>query len=53
VTKEDITIEEVKMYLANSYEGGMVFHVAANFYTLEVFQGIFNLAKDNKKSGGE
>jgi predicted RNA-binding protein (virulence factor B family) len=45
---ENLTREEVnKLFLATDYNGRMVFHMAADLCELEVFQRIFNRAKNN------
>jgi hypothetical protein len=45
-TKESLTTEDVNKFLvAKVIEGWTVFHIAAYISTLEVFEGIFNLAK--------
>jgi endo-1,4-beta-D-glucanase Y len=36
------------MFLTIINEGVTVFHMAVNFKGIEVFQGIFNLAKENQ-----
>jgi aminoglycoside N3'-acetyltransferase len=48
LAKENLTTKEVnKLLLATDNEGRTVFHLAADFYKLEVFQGILDWAKDN------
>jgi hypothetical protein len=48
LAKENLTTEEVnKLFLATDNEGRTVFHEAPQLRKLEVFQGIFNLAKEN------
>jgi hypothetical protein len=48
LAKENLTPEEENIFiLATDNEGRLVFHVAARLRELEVFQGIFNLAKKN------
>jgi hypothetical protein len=37
-----------KLFLATDNKGRTVFHVAVTSWKLEVFQGIFNLAKENQ-----
>jgi hypothetical protein len=54
LAKENLTTEELRKLLSDTdNEGRTVFHKAANFNEIEIFQVIFNLAKKSNNRGGK